>query len=59
MTTIFLVVAGNIIDGYNEDVPNTIEVFTTQKAADQFGELYDFYTVTEKILDPAMPSVQF
>jgi hypothetical protein len=48
-TTVYLVVAGNIIDDYsknNEGNENTIEVFDNLNAAELFGSLFDFYAVT-------------
>ncbi len=54
MSTVFVVVAGNIVDDFNEDAPNAVEVFTTQEGAEAFGALYDYYTVTEKKLDPTV-----
>jgi hypothetical protein len=54
MTTfVYLVVAGNIIDDYNEgneSTDNVIEVFDNCKAAEEFGTLYDFCKITQKEL---------
>jgi len=52
-TTVYLVVAGNIIDEYsnnNEGNENTIEVFDNLEAAELFGSLFDFHLVTPKEL---------
>ena len=49
MTTVYLVIAGNIIDDYNsKDASNQIEVFDNAQAAESFGLLYDYHTVTPK-----------
>jgi len=54
MTAVYVVVAGNFVDDYNDDAPNAVEVFSTQEAADAFGALYDYFNVTEKTLDPVV-----
>ena len=53
-TKLYVVTAGNIIDGYNADVPNKVEIFSTPELAEAFGTLHDFHTVVEKILDPVV-----
>lgn len=58
MSTVFVVVAGNIVDDFNDDAPNAVEVFTTAEGADEFGALYDYFTVTEKKLDPIVQAFQ-
>jgi hypothetical protein len=56
MTTVYMVVAGNIIDDYNEIneySDNVIELFDNPNAAEIFGSLFDFYSVTRKVLRSA------
>ena len=49
MTTVYLVIAGNIIDDYSpKDTGNLIEVFDNEQTAESFGLLYDYHTVTPK-----------
>lgn len=51
-----MVVAGNIIDDYNEqnsNFDNVIELFDNLNAAEIFGGLFDFYSVTRKVLRSA------
>jgi len=51
--TVYLVVAGNIIDEYNkmnENTDNVIEVFDNLQAAEIFGSLFDYCLVTPKEL---------
>lgn len=54
MSQLFVVVAGNIVSDLNDDVPNAVEVFSTQDAADAFGALYDYCDVKERTLDPVV-----
>jgi len=51
--TLYLVVAGNIIDEYNkknENTDNVVEIFDNPEAAEIFGSLFDFYLVKVKQL---------
>jgi hypothetical protein len=52
-TTVYLVIAGNIIDDYNktnENTDNMVEVFDNLEAAELFGSLFDYHSVTPKEL---------
>lgn len=56
MAQLFLVTAGNIIDGYNENNEcndNVMEIFDNLPAAEKFGSLYDFHSVDVKELRTA------
>ena len=51
--TVYMVVAGNIIDDYNQknaNFENVIELFDNHKAAEFFGSLFDYFSVTPKAL---------
>lgn len=59
MTTLFIVVAGNIVSDLNEDAPNAVEVFSSREAAEAFGALYDYHDVKERNLDPVVHNQVF